>query len=189
MQKRLEDLNKKIMVWGDARKITTNGNVAMQLLKLNEEFLKEFYESNDDEEKIKDSIGDSMVVLTMIDGIVNKGGGVLSKTQYKNVLDYIEEHGGKQYVADNNDELQLQLGVTSVCIGYLSAITVRNKIEEQKESFNLYLSMCYNSLMSLAFAVGLEPIECLAHAYGEIKDRTGELLPNGIFVKESDLKA
>jgi hypothetical protein len=189
MQKRLEDLNKKIMTWGDARKITTNGNVAMQLLKLNEEFLKEFYESNGDEEKIKDSIGDSMVVLTMVDGIVNKGGGILSKTQYKNVLDYIEEHEGKKFVEDDMDELQLQLGIISICIGYLSAITVRNKIEEQKESFNLYLSMCYNSLMSLAFAVGLEPLECLETAYNEIKNRTGELLQNGIFVKESDLKA
>lgn len=189
MQNRLEDLNKKIMAWGDARKITTNGNVAMQLLKLNEEFLKEFYESNGDEEKIKDSIGDSMVVLTMIDGIVNKGGGVLKDIKYTIVEECIEELGGKQFVADSNEVLHMFLGTIHVAIGNLSAITVRNKIEEDKKSINIHLMICYHYFMSLAFAVGLEPIECLAHAYGEIKDRTGELLPNGVFVKESDLKA
>lgn len=177
MQKRLEDLNQKIMAWGDARKITTNGNVAMQLLKLNEEFLKEFYESDGDEEKIKDSIGDSMVVLTMIDGIVNKGVGVLKDINYGEVC----EHYG--------DDSTWCSDLICYNIGTMSSLAVRNKAEEQREEFNIKLTNCYMLLMLLAFAVGLEPIECLETAYNEIKDRKGELLPNGVFVKESDLKA
>jgi hypothetical protein len=188
MQKRLEDLNQKIIVWGNDRKITTNGNVATQLLKLNEEFLKEFYESEGDEEKLKDAIGDSMVVLTMIDGITNKDGGVLKGIQYKKVEELVIDMGGKQFVADNDEYLIGFVGSICTSIGNLSAITVRNKIEEQKAQFNKYISDCYAGLMMLAFAVGLEPLDCLELAYNEIKDRKGELLPNGIFVKESDLK-
>ena len=178
MQNRLEDLNKKIMAWGDARKITTNGNVAMQLLKLNEEFLKEFYESDGDEEKIKDSIGDSMVVLTMIDGIVNKGVGVLRDVNYDDDI--------LRYYGDNSTWCS-----DLIChnIGAMSSIAVRNKVEEQKKEFNIRLIHCYELLMLLALSLDLCPIDCLDHAYNEIKDRTGELLPNGVFVKESDLKA
>ena len=189
MQNRLEDLNKKIMAWGDARKITTNGNVAMQLLKLNEEFLKEFYESDGDEEKIKDSIGDSMVVLTMIDGIVNKGGGILRGIQYKKVESIVSILGGKEHMGNNNGRLTDILGAPCCYIGNLSAITVRDKIEEQKEAFNNILKDCYIALMVLAFASGHEPIDCLEHAYNEISPRTGYLNEQGVFIKESDLKA
>ena len=60
---------------------------------------------------------------------------------------------------------------------------------EMEEAFNNILKDCYIALMVLAFASGHEPIDCLELAYNEIKDRKGELLPNGVFVKESDLKA
>ena len=176
MQNRLEDLNKKIMAWGDARKITTNGNVAMQLLKLNEEFLKEFYESDGDEEKIKDSIGDSMVVLTMIDGILCDNLNLLYNIDYSQVLDNFEEN--KNYE-------------DSVCrmIGNMSSIAVRGFTNNNNYGFLDYLYTCYISLMHLALSLDLCPIDCLEHAYNEISPRTGELLPNGVFVKESDLKA
>ena len=81
------------------------------------------------------------------------------------------------------------LGTIYVAIGNLSAVTVRNNINTQKEDFNKYLIVCYYSLMSLAFAVGLEPLDCLAHAYNEISPRTGYLNEQGVFIKESDLKA
>lgn len=40
------------------------------------------------------------------------------------------------------------------------------------------------TLVMVAELSGLDLIECLAGAYGEIKDRRGTMLPNGLFVKE-----
>ena len=176
MQNRLEQLSRKVMQWGDDRKITINGNVQTQILKLNEEFLKEYFEADDDVEKIKDAIGDSMVVLTMIDGIVNKGNSILK------YVDFHETYSIYAHVI-NGDIL------SCVCkhIGNLSSIAVRGKQTEQLGQFNSSLIDCYINLMLLALSHGLCPVECFEMAYNEIKDRKGELLPNGAFVKESDL--
>lgn len=42
-------------------------------------------------------------------------------------------------------------------------------------------------LINLATQMGLDFNECLEHAYGEIKNRKGQMV-NGVFVKEEDLK-
>ena len=188
MQNRLETTSENVMKWGDDRKITINGNVATQLLKLNEEFLKEFYESESDTEKLKDSIGDSMVVLTMIDGILNKNDTVLIDVDYNSVLEYAKSFGNLEDLKNDTKLFISFLGTVSCCIGNMSAIAVRGKCEERIMDFNQYLLNCYVGLMVLAFALDLEPVECFELAYNEIKDRKGELLPSGVFVKESDLK-
>lgn len=187
MQNRLETTSRNVMKWGDDRKITLNGNVATQLLKLNEEFLKEFYESDSDTEKLKDSIGDSMVVLTMIDGILNKDNSILVGVSYDDILLLVNHFGGLEKLKDDTAALTGFLGTISCCIGNMSAIAVRGKCDERIVDFDHRLLNCYIGLMLLAFALDLEPVECFEHAYNQIKDRKGELLPSGVFVKESDL--
>lgn len=40
-------------------------------------------------------------------------------------------------------------------------------------------------LINCAELAGLDPVQCLAHAYEEIKDRTGRLTPEGVFIKDA----
>jgi NTP pyrophosphatase (non-canonical NTP hydrolase) len=39
-------------------------------------------------------------------------------------------------------------------------------------------------LINFCALAGLDPVECLAGAYHQIKDRKGFLMPNGVFVKD-----
>jgi len=41
------------------------------------------------------------------------------------------------------------------------------------------------TLIILAYQLGLDPTECLEHAWNEIKDRTGNTV-NGVFVKDEN---
>lgn len=40
-------------------------------------------------------------------------------------------------------------------------------------------------LINACALADIDLVECMAHAYDEIKDRKGTLLPNGVFVKEA----
>ena len=64
------ELENLTLQWGIDRKITINGKLETQFLKLIEES-GELFSSGDDIEKIKDAIGDQLVVLTMINGLTN----------------------------------------------------------------------------------------------------------------------
>jgi len=66
-----EELEKLTLQWGEDRKITTNGTLQAQFIKLVEEH-GEFFDSNGDNEEIKDSIGDMIVVLVMMNGILTR---------------------------------------------------------------------------------------------------------------------
>ena len=39
-------------------------------------------------------------------------------------------------------------------------------------------------LVNLCALLDLDLVECMQHAYNQIKDRRGTLMPNGVFVKE-----
>lgn len=193
------ELFELVTQWGKDRKIITNGKVATQILKFNEE-IGEFFEGKSPEttyeqliESMKDAIGDSLVVLTMINGIVNDKNESL--TVFTRVLDNNEsilsilgslDSGSK--LKDNSSALHAIMAGIFETTGVLSGITARDKIEDRKDEFNKYLGMLYSYVIALSDATDLDVIECYQMAYDEIKDRKGELLPNGNFVKEEDLK-
>ena len=43
------------------------------------------------------------------------------------------------------------------------------------------------TLIILCDQLDIYPVDCLARAYGKIKDRTGKTI-NGVFIKQEDLK-
>lgn len=65
--------------------------------------------------------------------------------------------------------------------GEVSAAVVRNKNQDFKDGIGDML-VVMNSMCELQ---GTSLRECWNHAYNEIKDRTGTLLPNGNFVKDA----
>lgn len=155
----LEDLT---LQWGKDRKITINGELATQFLKLTEEN-GEFYDSEGDVEKIKDSIGDQIVVLTMINGLIN------SKFIYEEI-----------FIDVNN--ICLITAMMCSTKGKIAGFIARNKLDMLPDLINKYLKL----LDLLANASGLTLNECWNYAYNEIKDRKGYLAENGCFIKEED---
>ena len=68
-----EELHQKVVEWGKARGLFTNGSVDAQIEKLREE-LQELADAHAEQnhEKRIDAVGDMMVVLTMIAHMIGK---------------------------------------------------------------------------------------------------------------------
>ena len=66
--------------------------------------------------------------------------------------------------------------------GELCQGLAKNRPDQVKDS----IGDIYVVLTILSLQLGLDIEDCVMHAYGEIKDRKGEMI-NGIFVKEDDL--
>ena len=77
----------------------------------------------------------------------------------------------------NKQALKLTEELGELCQGL-----VKNKPEQVKDS----IGDLYVVLVILSMQLNLPLWECVAHAYDEIKDRTGELR-NGVYVKTADL--
>lgn len=157
-----QELEQLTLQWGKDRKITINGELATQFLKLTEEN-GEFYDSEGDIEKIKDAIGDQIVVLTMINGLI------ANKFSYEEV-----------FIDVNN--ICLITAMMCSTKGKIAGFIARNKLDMLPDLINKYLKL----LDLLANASGLTLNECWNYAYNEIKDRKGYLAENGCFIKEED---
>lgn len=70
---------------------------------------------------------------------------------------------------------------------WTTVLTSINK-DEPKESLALKdaLGDVYVTLCMVAGCAGLSMEDCITHAYDEIKDRTGTLRKDGVFVKDSE---
>ena len=156
------ELENLTLQWGIDRKITINGKLETQFLKLIEES-GELFSSGDDIEKIKDAIGDQLVVLTMINGLINN----------KFVFDIF-----------TNKPSSFSEATLILCTiqGGLASNIVRSRISELNVSINEYFIIL--DYFATFFKTNIN--ECWNHAYNEIKDRKGYLAENGCFIKEED---
>ena len=74
---------------------------------------------------------------------------------------------------------QAQLLKTVEELGELVGAVARNNMPKIEDGFGDVLV----TLIIAADLLGVDLKQCLANAYDEIKDRKGELMPNGVFVK------
>ena len=58
---------------------------------------------------------------------------------------------------------------------------------EAQENMKLEMGDIFVTLIILCDQLDIYPVDCLARAYGKIKDRTGKTI-NGVFIKQEDLK-
>lgn len=65
-------------------------------------------------------------------------------------------------------------------LGETASADLKDKPNELKDG----IGDVFVTLIIYAYTKGLEPKECLLHAYNEIKDRKGRLV-NGSFIKDS----
>lgn len=152
-----------IVAWAEARGIIQHSTARAQLLKLS----AEYGELADGIAKkrlheIADGIGDTFVCLVnhcrIQYGVVPT---VVSVTDYVAKGDtYFNGHG---IICDMAKEM------------------------EKEESNPMYVGRMLMLLRRLADENGLFFINCIDAAYCEIKDRKGQMMPGGVFVKEGDV--
>lgn len=66
-------------------------------------------------------------------------------------------------------------------MGELSDALTKNDLQAAKDAVGDVM-VC---LINMCALLDLDVVDCMAHAYGQIKDRKGTMLPSGVFVKEA----
>jgi hypothetical protein len=167
MEHTLENYNTLIINWAKDRGILDNSSIRSQTLKALAEY-GELCDSIGKNTAVQDDIGDIYVVLTIVKHLI------LKQHNGKDVepLDVDEE------IYDTNEENFILLGGL-----LLSLLSEENWNIEEKIIISDHASYLLNKI---ADEYDLTLVECVAHAYEEIKDRKGYLSVEGIFIKESD---
>lgn len=172
----MNKLFEQVREWADARNIIRGAKPIDQFAKLSSEFgelcehAEDFEVCHDGEHdeiiaKIKDDIGDCLVVLTIITAQINMDVEVLmgadtcatSKAKHAGILRF------------------------GHAMGKLGDALLKRQIVEA----GVYAGIAGNYLSVIAKDYGLDIEDCLQAAYDDIKDRKG-VMYNGVFIKESD---
>lgn len=153
-----DTLYKNITQWGVDRNIIGAGKSKDQFPKLLEEYGEAAEGEND--AAVKDGIGDTFVVATMIAGIEG-----ITITRSQDVV---------RFTPNLDTKFLIEFGK----LGSGIARSDKPKIEESLQLLIHYLECC-------AVNYGVNFLECLDEAYNEIKDRKG-ILYDGCFIKEAD---
>lgn len=166
----MNNLIKNIEQWANDRNIINGSTPQKQMLKLMEEFGELVAGHNkNDMEFIKDSIGDCVVVLTIIQKQLNG----------KN-LHFIYDIEKSAGLGEKNAEYYLFC--ISTALGKSSYFALKN----DKRALLHYLEEIWIGLIRYSTLKGLDFKECVQHAYDQIKDRKGKMI-DGVFVKEGEL--
>lgn len=177
------ELIENVKGWSTAKELDKASPLA-QMLKLNEEWGElNGVTVRKDKEKVADSIGDMMVVLTILAQQMGFSKIPLNLNPDENIQHsyyYVDEwsvevlylHIAKEVglIADSLIELSEQL----------SHINSRTQIQTSSRNIAIYL-------MFVANKFDLTLTECLEMAWNEIKDRQGKMV-DGVFVKAADLE-
>lgn len=157
-----KELIGKIAQWAEDRNLILGSTPQKQFIKLMEEFGELCAGiARNDKEKIKDSIGDCGVVLIILN----------EQCQIEKDLTFTWEF---QIESPEN-----QIKYTMRYLNYLSWM-----IDDGEDTF--VLRELIPGLNGYAHYYGFTMLECLEHAYEQIKDRKGKMI-DGVFVKEEDL--
>lgn len=160
----------QIEQWAEERNLIQGSTPEKQFLKLMEEFGELCGGiAKDKPEIIKDSIGDCFVVLV----ILNKQ----LKTDV-NISSIIEEILPLLVLTDGEP-------VTSTMIFASRAGNLADSLGYETDS-KLSIGCLFGALAMISFKYNLNLMDCIQHAYNQIKDRKGKMI-DGVFVKEEDL--
>lgn len=170
----MKDLIQQIEQWAEDRNIFNGSTVQKQIFKLAEEVGELFSGHNkNDLDKIRDSVGDSVIVLANLRKMLN-----IEETLHDTYLDssYIYDLPEDAFNADESLTWSLKfLGCLSDCV-----------LEEPEEVHNQAVNLIFYNLMRYCRAKGIDIVACTQFAYNQIKHRKGKMI-NGVFVKEEDL--
>lgn len=81
-----------------------------------------------------------------------------------------------------NSTPQAQILKTMEELGELAGAIARGRNDDAIDAFGDIIV----TLIIAADMMGTDLKQCLGHAYEQIKDRKGTLMPNGVFVKEKE---
>lgn len=177
----LTDLIKNVKKWSMDRGLDKASPIK-QMQKLSEEWGElNAGEAKSNQEKIIDSIGDVMVVLTIISQQMKfeKIERLVDPTQHSKALykandvetDYLLLYGGKEIglIAHRMIDLIFNAGI----------INTRTQIQ-------FHIRNLTGILAKIAINEGTDLETCLQVAWNEIKDRTSKMI-GSVFVKQEDL--
>lgn len=198
----IASLFENIEKWGMINGIIPNGNSHSQMMKYGEEdgeLAKGIARNND--ELIKDSIGDAWVVMSNVIGAHLRESKSKKQASQRLMAHYFHARHNlypKERPAGSQGNYSLE---------YISKIDCPYKLTMLARYYStLYMasmmelpvstnSVSKGDMLSGIFAANIRYCEirgwdfadCLSIAFKEIKDRRGYLQPNGVFVKESDM--
>ena len=156
-----KELIGKIAQWAKDRNLILGSTPQKQFIKLMEEFGELCAGiARNDKEKIKDNIGDCGVVLIILNEQLKIKKDLTFTWEFK--IESPENH----------------IKYTMRCFNDLSWL-IANGNGYDLDDLTLELN-------GYAHYYGLTMLECLEHAYEQIKDRKGKMI-DGVFVKEEDL--
>lgn len=152
-----------IATWAEDRNLIEGSDTGAQMLKLYEEFGElAGGMARQDELIIKDSIGDIVVVMTILakqaGQTIRKGPNITIAGDERMTLCQIGE-----YIGDLATAVRTGAGTESMLIGFVMG-----------------------GLQFLSKELNLDFEECVRFSYDEIKDRKGKMV-DGVFIKEEDL--
>jgi len=157
-----KELIGKIEQWAEDRNLILGSTPQKQFIKLMEEFGELCAGiARNDKEKIKDSIGDCGVVLIILN----------EQCKIEKDLTFTWEF---QIESPEN-----QIKYTMCYLNDLSWLG-------DASNYKFVLCELIIELNGYAHYYGFTMLECLEHAYEQIKDRKGKMI-DGVFVKEEDL--
>ena len=176
MQKKIEELVQNTLSWSKAKGLD-KADFRKQIAKLHEEFgeLTSGY-LKDNPEVLKDSVGDILVVLTILMQQVG-----CSESKIKSAIKGF--HFSSGLCEPDTDDLLMQIGsvVGLVSDGYrYRGMKLTDLVERNSTVIVSYLKQFTDDL-------GINYLDCFQMAWDEIKDRTGQMF-NGSFVKSSDIR-
>lgn len=157
--------------WSADRKIIKNGKPYTQALKLSEEWGEVCRAlAKDDEDELKDGIGDCYVLLVNLARMTT-----MCMLPAPHFL-----RGFKIKVTERKVVRSIHWLISELYQHFLPD----DQIESERICIEAILDGLGFNLALLAQLKGLDYMDCCAHAWSEIKDRRGYLNELGVFVKE-----
>lgn len=166
----MQKLIKQIEQWAEERNLIKGSSIKKQTLKMIEEFgeLCSGVAKNKPD-VIKDSIGDCFVVLTIINAQCRN-----ESTETNANQSHLLEPTG-HFGAHSIDEALLR-----------AAAKIGNFANKTTPPDDWDVNCLSNYLFLVSKMANLDFLDCVQHAYDQIKDRKGKMI-DGVFVKEGDL--
>lgn len=102
------------------------------------------------------------------------------RPSYREVeMDILRWAEDRRIIPNSTPAAQFMKAVSEM--GELSDAITKNDLEAAQDAVGDVM-VC---LVNMCALLDLDVVDCMAHAYNEIKDRKGTMLPSGVFVKES----
>ncbi|WP_118785088.1 MazG-like family protein [Haemophilus haemolyticus] len=172
----MKELITNIEQWAKDRNLIEGSTPQKQMLKLIEEYgeLTSGVIKNN-AEKIKDSIGDCLVVLSVLNSQFKKCGEVFKFDKYLTEILSLE--------LDSNHGLNKEEVIIDGLRALHGIANLEHRFGRRHDDF------LFDFLLVLRFIAdetSMRLEECMQAAWDEIKNRKGRMI-NGVFIKESDL--